>query len=427
MPNTTVDLFDLVLHGGNVCDPGAARTGRFDVGIRGDRVVAIEPEIPSWSSRRMIDATGTYVVPGLIDLHSHVYWMAGKHSVRADSVGSRTGVTTWVDAGSAGALTLPGLWEYVGRSSMVRILSLLNISSIGLAPLDFELSVIGFCDVGLFKVVADAYSDFVVGVKIRMGASNVGPHGIEPLRRARSAAEATNLPLFVHIAEEPPRLPAILELLRPGDVVSHCCTGQSMGVLNSKGELRPEVRAARESGIQFDLGHGQGSFSWSVAQRLMDLGFPPDTLSTDTHQLSLRGPMFDLPTCMSKMMAVGMSFHDVVEATTSRPASWLRREGQIGTLAPGAFADVTLLKIESGDFPLYDSDLVERKASRLVHSVLTVAGGRVLERLPPDPEATWLKWARVERDQTLMLFQDELLRMGHTPEAMVRRQVGVAG
>ena len=411
--------FDLLIRGGEVVDPGGGREGRLDVAVRHGRIAAIDPDIPVESAFVVLDASGQLVTPGLVDLHTHVFHKVTYWGIDPDPVASRSGVTTWNDAGSAGAITLEGLREYVVRPARARITAFLNISNIGLVPDNYECATLEFLDVGLFRRLVDRNRDFVRGVKVRMGTPTVGDNGLEPLRRARAAADECDLPLMVHIAFGPPAIADVLELMRPGDILTHCFTGLTMKIVDDEGRLYDFARAAWDSGVVMDIAHGTGSFSFETAEALVAQGRMPDVISTDLHQLSVNGPAFDLPTCMSKLLHLGMTLRDVVRATTVRPAEVLGLESELGTLRPGAVADIALFRLLRGRFPLYDIWGAMRESETLLVSTATVIGGRLLEPLTPDRPAPWAEdpvWPAAQQPFTDK--QSALRALGHTPEAM---------
>jgi dihydroorotase len=405
--------FDLLIKGGEVLDAAAGYNGRLDVAINRDRIAAVAPAIPTESAHRVIDAHGQLVTPGLIDLHTHIYRGATYWGVNADIIGARSGVTTWLDVGSAGAFTLPGFREFIVRPARVRIFALLNISSIGLVARNYELANLEYCDVRLFQRVADLNRDLVLGVKVRMGTPTVGAHGIVPLERARQAADECGLPLMVHIAVAPPTVEEVLRFMRPGDILTHCFTGQTMRLLDDTGAVREAARQVRDAGIIMDIGHGAGSFSFTSAEALMASGYRPDTISSDVHQESVHGPMFDMPTVLSKFLCLGMSLPEVFATATTRPAEVLGMAGQIGTLAPGALADVALFRVQYGRFTFYDIHGQAREGDRLLHNTLTLVGGQPLPMEAEEAPAPW-----VEQTE----FQRELVARGHTPAAFLAQE-----
>jgi dihydroorotase len=411
--------FDLLIRGGEVVDPGGGHSGRLDVAVSRDRIAAVDRDIPADAAFQVIDAAGQIVTPGLVDLHTHIFHKVTYWGIDPDPVASRSGVTTWIDAGSAGALTLPGLREFVVDPARARIRAFLNISNIGLVGENYECANAEYLDVELFRRLADRNRDLVVGVKVRMGTPTVGDNGLEPLRRARRAAEECELPVMVHIAFGPPAIEDVLAVLRPGDILTHCFTGLTMKVVDDEGRLNEVARRAWDSGVVMDIGHGTGSFAYSTAEALMAAGRRPDVISTDLHQLSINGPAYDMPTTLSKFLHLGMSLGDVVKAATVRPAEVLGLEGGIGTLRPGAPADVALFRLLDGTFPLYDIWGEMREASQLLVNTVTIIGGRRFEPLAPAPPAPWAEHPIWPSAQIPFTERQQALRdRGHTPEAL---------
>lgn len=403
--------FDLLIQGGEVIDPGAGYAGQLDVAITRNRIAAVERDIPATAARQRIDAHGQYVTPGLIDLHTHVYPGATYWGINPDPVAARSGVTTWVDAGSAGAFNLTGFCEQVARRSAVRVHALVNISAIGLAAARGESFNLEYCDVDLCRRLIDLHSDLIWGVKARIDQSTVGDNGIEPLRRARLVAVQCARPLMVHIGSAPPTIAQVLELLRPGDILTHCTTGHTMRIVDAAGKLLDTAKQAWESGIVMDVGHGAGSFAFATIEPLIRANYCPDVISSDIHQLSIHGPMFDLPTCMSKFLALGMSLPEVIRRTTRRPAEILGLQNEIGTLRPGALADVALFRMHHGKFPFYDVTMEMREGKHLLRNTLTILNGRLLQRLPEEAPAPWI---------TLTEHQQTLITRGHTPAMLAQ-------
>jgi dihydroorotase len=382
--------FDLLIKGGEVVDPGGGYGGVLDVAVKRNRIAAVDRDIPAESAFRVIDATGQIVTPGLIDLHAHVFHGVTYWGVRPDPVASRTGVTTWIDAGSAGAMTIQGLRDFVVTPSSVRIYAFMNISYIGLVGPDHELMNLAYCDVDVFREVLAFHRDLVIGVKVRMMSSTVGENGVEPLARARQAADECELPLMMHIGYAPPEIDDCLPFLKAGDMLTHCYTGFSMRILDEHGQLRDSAKRALDAGVILDLGHGTGAFWFDVAEAAVSQGYKPDVISTDIHQLSIDGPMYDLPTCMSKCLYLGLSLEEVVRAATVRPAEVLGLGKELGTLQPGSLADVALFELEQGTFRFYDINMEMREGRERLRNTLTIVDGRPLPPMPPDPPAPWL-------------------------------------
>lgn len=415
--------FDLLIKGGEVVDPAAGYSGKLDVAVKRRRIAAVDANIPAESAFNVIDAAGQYVTPGLIDVHAHVYEGVTYWGVNADAIGSQTGVTTWVDAGSAGAVTLAGLRDFVIEPSRVKIYAFVNIAYIGLVAEDYELSNNEYCNVELLERVVDRNRDIVAGIKIRAGRSG-GAQDLVPFERARRAADDMELPLMLHLSMAPPDVETVLGFLRPGDIVSHCFTGATMKIVDDRGKLLDGVRRVWEDGLIMDLAHGAGSFSFEVAESLVSEGYGPDVISTDLHQVSLVGPnlidaesgsasgdlsetddarsvivqvrgggepAFSLLTCMDKMLCLGMSFPDAVRATTSRPAEVLGLKGEVGTLAPGACADISLFAKEKGDFELCDTEGNVRRGQESIRNTMTILDGRRFEPMELPAPPVWVQ------------------------------------
>ncbi|MFK3979719.1 amidohydrolase/deacetylase family metallohydrolase [Micromonospora sp. NPDC050397] len=384
--------WDLLLTGGDLLDPGGGRAGRHDVAVRDGRVAEVGPSLPRAAAAEVVDVSGRLVTPGLVDLHTHVYGGATYWGIDPDPVAWHSGVTTWVDAGSSGAYSFPAFAATAARYA-VRVPALLNISAVGLIAPVGESRELANCDVELAVTTARAYRGRIVGFKVRMDRHNVGVHGVEPLRRAVEAADACGLPLMVHIGAAPPAVADLLPLLRPGDLITHCASGIAAG----PDGFDPASREAYQAGVLFDVGHGSGGFAFDVLEAQLAAGMPPHTVSTDLHSRSLHGPAFDLPTTMAKMLAAGMGLERVVEATTIGPARALGLAGGVGTLAPGAPADIAVFAVEHGRFELADVH-GQRRASplRLVNET-TYRDGRPLTPRLPEPVPSWIPLTDAQR------------------------------
>ncbi|HEX6111336.1 MAG TPA: amidohydrolase/deacetylase family metallohydrolase [Geminicoccaceae bacterium] len=350
-------MYDLVIAGGRVIDPAQGLDGRYDVAFRDGKVAEVAPRIETTRAAETIAADGALVVPGLIDLHTHVYWGATSLSVRPEPVARRSGATTLVDAGSAGAGNFHGFREFVIERSPIRILPYLNISFAGIFAFSRSVMVGECSDVRLLDArecleVAQQHRDLVVGIKVRVGRNTSEGHGVFPLELAVEVAEELALPVMAHIDFPPPRRRDMLERLRPGDVLTHCFRPFPNAPV-VRGEVRAEMLEARERGVLFDLGHGMGGFGFASTRPMLEAGFLPDVISSDVHTLSEHGPAFDLLHTMSKLHCLGMSLSEVVSAVTVRPAEALRRS-DLGTLAPGAAGDAAVLDVVEGSFDYVD-------------------------------------------------------------------------
>jgi len=380
--------YDTIIAGGRVVDPGAGLVGDLDVAISGGNVVAVAAGLDRSRANAVIDASGQIVTPGLVDLHTHVYWGVTYWGIEPDPVAARTGVTTWLDVGSAGSYSFPGFRRYVAEPSRSRIFALLNLSSIGLIAPTWEFANIDYCDVDLAAVMVEANRDLVLGIKARIDGNTTRGVGIRPLGLARELADRVELPLMVHIGSGPPTLDEVADLLRPGDILTHCFTGGDMRIMGQDGVPHTQIRALQERGLVLDIGHGTGSFSFEVAETMVEQGVLPDVISSDLHQLSIQGPMFDMPTTLSKFLSLGMSVEEVIERATSRPAAAMRRP-DLGTLRPGSQADIALFQIEAGEYTFYDVAMVGRAGATRLVSTKTLIDGEVLPSLPERDLAPW--------------------------------------
>jgi dihydroorotase len=382
--------FDLLIKGGEVIDPGAGLVGRLDVGVSDGRVTAVAPNLPADEAGRVVDATGQYVTPGLVDLHTHIYWGATFWGIEADPVAARSGVTTWLDVGTAGAYNFHGFRRYVAESNRARCFALLNLSSIGLVANTFEFANLDYCNVELAEMIVERNRDLILGIKARIDSSTTRGTGIEPLRRARTLADRVGLPLMVHIGAAPPHLSEILALMKPGDILTHCFTGNTNRIIDPERRVLPDVKRLWDAGLILDIGHGTGSFSFDTAEAMLAQGLPPDVISTDIHQMARQGPMYDMPTTLSKFLTLGMSLPAVIERATSRPARAMGRP-DLGTLKPGAVADLAIFRLEQGRFTYYDIFMEPRTGTQRLVNTATFIAGEQLEHLPerpPEPFAT---------------------------------------
>lgn len=365
--------WDLLFTGGT---PG-------DLAVRDGRIAAVG-DLPR-TARTVVDVTGCLITPGLIDLHTHVgpgYW-----GIDPDPIAWRSGVTTWVDAGSAGAYTAAGL-RTVARTAGVRIRALLNISAVGLAGRTGESRDLDNCDVALAIDTIQADRELFHGVKVRIDRETVGANGVEPLRRGLAAAEACRVPVMVHIGAAPPALDEVLDLLRPGDLVTHCASGIAA-------PLGPAVRDAVGRGVLLDLGHGSGGFAFDVLEEQLASGLRPYTISTDLHARSLHGPVFDLPTTMAKLLACGVTLPEVIAAVTEHPARALGLPG--GSLTVGDPADFAIFEVRDEPLTVVDAHRQVRVSPARLHNRATYVAGRPLPpRLPADPPP-WIPLTGAQR------------------------------
>ncbi|HEX5416561.1 MAG TPA: amidohydrolase/deacetylase family metallohydrolase [Chloroflexota bacterium] len=389
--------FDLLIRNGRVIDPGSNRDGLLDVAIADGKIAAVAPNLPVENARETFDASGLLVTPGLVDLHTHVYWGASYWGIEADPVAARSGVTTWLDVGTSGSYNFPGFRRWIIGESQARIFSLLNLSSIGLTANTYELANLDYCDVGLAEQVINQNRDVILGIKARIDRNTTRGTGIEPLKRARELSNRVALPLMVHIGYGPPTIQEILEYLRPGDILTHCCTGGTHRLIDAERHLLPRVKELRERGVVLDIGHGTGSFSFDTAEAFLAEGILPDVISSDIHQMSVQGPMYDLPTCLAKFLALGLSLSQVIERATTRPAKAMGKT-ELGTLAVGAPADVAVFALREGQFTFHDVALNARTGRLQLDNVRTIVGGNTLALTPELPLHPWATLPAAQRE-----------------------------
>lgn len=373
--------YDLLLKGGEVIDPGWPFWAKADVAIHNGRIAAVQPDIPASDAVRVRDVSGGLVCPGLIDLHAHVFVNAHDMGSETDQRCAASGVTTIIDAGSAGSATFLGLRQSVADRSQVRLRCFVHLSALGLIHLQVgELMHMAYADPEGCARTISANRDLAIGVKLRF-SNNVVPDsaGTEPLRLARQAADMAEVPLMVHITDALLPIPHILSFLKPGDVVTHCFHRYTHGIMGpDKKAILREVWDAQKAGILFDCAHGRMHFPFPFVKRVLDAGFYPDTIATDlTLGSATRGPVFDLPTTMSKLLNLGMSLEDVIVRATANPARAVGEAGRLGTLKPGAVADVAVLRLEEGAFDFVDTDHNHMTGRQRLVNQLTVKDGRI--------------------------------------------------
>lgn len=350
--------YDLLLQGGHVVDPKNGLNAVRDIAVSGGKVAAVGKAIDVGRASKAVDCRGLYVTPGLVDIHVHVFAgtneatsYAGDNSVYPDGFTFRSGVTTVVDAGCAGWRNFDAFRNTVISRARTRVLALANIVGHGMRGGDFEQDLSDMV-AGPTADLAKEHQDVIVGVKT---AHYAGPEW-DPYEEAVRAGEAAGIPVMVDFGSSLPERPIetlLTEKLRPGDIYTHCFSGNRRELLPD-GTPNPGLFAGRERGMYFDVGHGGGSFKWSVASRCIEAGFPPDSISTDLHIGSMNAGMQDQVTTMSKFLALGQPLDEVIRQSTWNPAREIRRE-ELGHLSVGANADIAVLGLESGSFGFVDS------------------------------------------------------------------------
>ncbi|MCS6859063.1 MAG: amidohydrolase/deacetylase family metallohydrolase [Abditibacteriales bacterium] len=402
--------YDLVLQGGRVIDPSQSLDGVRDVAVADGKIVAVAESITG-AARQTIDVRGKLVTPGLIDIHTHVYAGVTTWGVKPDPAALRSGVTTLVDAGSPSWVTVQGFRWYIAEPANVRVLTFIHISGIGLVygPVG-EMRDLDYADPEKVAEAVRENADLAVGVKVRQGQFQVGNNGVEPLRLAVEAAVQANTRVMCHIGRGVP-LPDVLALLRAGDIVTHCFQGRGDCIVDETGRVVPAAWEAKQRGVIMDVGHGAGSFRWEVAERALEQGFLPDVISTDLHTGNILGPVYDMPTTMSKFLHLGLSLGQVVAASTVIPARVIGRD-DLGTLRLGSPADVAVFDVVEGDFEMFDTHRRCRRVRRKLQPIYTIAQGKVFRcaEVAPEPAEAirkrfYLGKAVKELDRELTLKQ----------------------
>ncbi|TAM78857.1 MAG: amidohydrolase/deacetylase family metallohydrolase [Acidobacteria bacterium] len=372
--------YDLVIRGGRVIDPSQDLDAVRDVAITGGKIARVKSDIPSSQAREVINASGKIVTPGLIDIHTHVFPYVGPYGIEPDPYCVHRGVTTVVDAGTSGSLAFPAFRKFIIERAATRIRPLLHVVSIGMiagsTPNMGELEDLRYCVPKLAVQAANRNRDLVVGFKIRFSRDYTGPNDYEGMKRARETADEARLPLMIHIGGSYTPLPKLLALMKKGDVVTHAFNGHPDGIVDSRGKLLPEVLEARRRGVLFDVGHGAGSFSFDVMEECLKQDFLPDTISSDLYSANINGPVFDLVTTLSKFLLLGLSLRQVVERVTVNSARVFDFGAEIGTLRPGAEADVSVLDLREGNFVFVDSGRKTRTGRQKIEPVVTIRGGK---------------------------------------------------
>jgi dihydroorotase len=360
------DKFDLLLKNADVLDPSQGLRGRRDIGIRYGVIESIEASIPAERGQRVMDVGGKLVTPGLIDLHAHTYAYGSAIGIAADELVPYQATTTVVSAGDAGANNLAAFRRFVVPASRTRQFAFVHIAVAGLAGFPVpELYTIDYAQVDAAARAVAENADLVLGVKVRMSENVIAKHGIEPLKRAVLACERSGVPAKVmcHIGGVSDRelMSQILDLLRPGDVLTHCYSGAPNSAgdgtnIVQDGKLLPAALAAKKRGVLFDIGHGGGSFDYTVAEAAIQQGCSPDTISSDIHVFSGNTPgMPYLTWVMSKFLNLGFSLEQVVLMATAVPARVIARIPKHGTLQLGAPADLSILERVEGPVSFVDT------------------------------------------------------------------------
>jgi dihydroorotase len=380
------DKFDLLIRNANVMDPSQSLSGKRDIGIRYGQIEAIEAAIAPERAQRVMDAGGKLVTPGLIDLHCHTYPYGSAIGIPADELIAHQCTTTVVSAGDGGANNFAAFRRFVVPASRTRQFAFVHIAVAGLAGFPVpELFNIDYAQPEIAARAVAENADMVLGVKVRMSENVIARHGTEPLKRAIKACELSGVPakIMCHIGgvADQALMSQILDLLRPGDVLTHCYSGApnnaGMGTnIVQDGKLLPAALAAKKRGVIFDIGHGGGSFDYTIAEAAIQQGCPPDTISSDVHVFSANTPgMPYLPWVMSKFIGMGFSMQEVISMATTAPARVIGRIPKHGTLQVGAPADLSIFELVEGAVSFVDTRNNKRDGKVYLKPSGTVVAG----------------------------------------------------
>ena len=378
------ELYDLVLTGGSLLDPAQQINSQRDIAFKDGLVAEVSPRIDPASAAMAVDVTGKLITPGLIDLHGHFYHGGNGSSVHADQTCLSSGVTTGVDAGSAGFLNYAAMRDYVFPAHRTRLLAFLHIGAGGLTlnrVLGGGLHDLRVIDVDQTADAIKSNPGFLFGVKVRMHVNAVAAwNAHEAMQKARAAADQANVRLMVHVSGTPIPLPDILEFLGPGDICTHAYNGNHESILDRNGRVRPEVREAAERGVIMDVAHAGVHCDVQVVKAALDQDLPPSTISTDIHIAPPERTVYLMNDLVSQFHALGMPLPDAVAASTSRPAEVLGLGSSIGSLATGMCGDAAVFDLREGRFVWHDMAGNNVDGKVRLDTFLTVRGGQVAWR-----------------------------------------------
>ena len=369
----------LLLQGATVIDPAQNLHQIADVAVRDGCIAAVGADLPT-ADAHVMDVTGQYVFPGLIDLRTHICWGFTDIGLIADDVCPQTGVTTIVDAGSSSWPSMGAFRKHIAAPSKTRVLGFSNISSLGIPTAGTpEVDNLIFINVDRSVSSVAENRDLMIGIKVRQGQHLIGKNGVEPTRLAVEAARQLDVPVMVHVGNTPCPLGDMMDLLRPGDIITHAYHGYSHGILDDHRAVWTDVIEGHNRGIVMDVGHGAGSFKFDVAQAAFEQGFFPDVISTDLYTSNINGPVFDLPTTMSKMLNLGMPLDDIIASTSAIPARVAGRD-DLGTLRVNAGADIAVFELQEGTFEFRDSHRDVRSWPQRLICTMTLRDGEIVYR-----------------------------------------------
>ena len=373
--------YDLLIKNGNIIDPRNHINAKKDIAVANGKIAKVADDIPSAQSKKTIDATGLYVVPGLIDIHTHVFvgskadkFADGIYSVSPDDFSFKSGVTTVVDAGTSGWRNFSLFKEQVIDKSQTRVLAFVNIVGSGMSGKPTQEDI-NDMNADSAAWVIQKYKDIIVGVKI----GHYDGHDWTPFERALDAGNKSNTPLFVECHLPQYSLEDQLQKMRPGDIITHSFeqVSERMPVVDEQGKVRPFVLTAQKRGVLFDVGHGGAGFWFNQAVPAFQQGLVPNSFGSDLHRFSMNAGMKSMLNIMSKYMAIGMSIEDVVTRATWNPARSIKRE-DLGNLSEGAVADITVLSVQNGKFGFIDAGGSKLEGNKKLEAELTIRAGKIV-------------------------------------------------
>lgn len=394
--------YDLLLKGGHVIDPANGIDKVMDVAVTGSKIAAVAAGIPAAKAKKVVDVSGLYVTPGLVDIHVHVYAgtgmkgaYSGDNSVYPDGFTFRTGVTTVVDVGSSGWRNFPDFKQRVIDRAKTRVLAMLNIVGLGMGGGEIEQNLDDM-DAAATAKMAKQHRETIVGVKT---AHYEGPEWI-PVDRAVQAGKAAGIPVMVDFGifrAERPHSELVLDHLRPGDMYTHTYLDR-VPMLDENGKVRAYLFEAQKRGVKFDVGHGGGSFWWRQAVPAVRQGFIADSISTDLHIGSMNSGMKEMLNVMSKFINLGVSLRDVVKMSTASPASQIQRP-DLGNLSVGSGADIAAFRMDTGDYGFLDVQNARFQGTKRLVGELTLRDGKVVWDLNGRAGTPWKEpWKEPEKE-----------------------------
>jgi dihydroorotase len=374
-------MFELVVKGGNVIDPSANLHGTQDIAVQNGLIAQIAPVIPAEEARRVIDVRGKTVTPGLIDLHAHVFEGFTRFGVHPDTAGVHAGVTTLVDAGSSGSATFEGFPRHILPNCHTEIIPFLHICQTGLATIP-DIIAEGSIDFDGTLRVAAKHKNLIHGIKARMVSPALEIMGMEMPRLAKRVARESGIKLMVHIGDtekryDPTVIRRLLPILEKGDILTHYFTANPGGVLDGNGRLVPEAWEAAKTGVWFDTAHGQANFSFDIGRRIIDQGLLPHCISTDITVPGRRRTVHSMTEMMTRFLGLGFNLEQVITMCSYNPAAAIGAENRLGSIRVGRQADLSILRIEQGDWTVYDVLGASLKVNKAIMPALTIKRGQV--------------------------------------------------